>query len=155
MLACEAAGARAVAVNTARCVWLNSILLTACAGCEGGTPVVIESQRVPSSDKVLEVVVERVDNGLGFGQGAVYDEIHVVRRGTPVLKHGDHSNTVLFYVMEETDADNRATASWRGPRQLVITYDGRRTPGHFVRRLGDVSVGYAPGIRDKQELSRK
>jgi hypothetical protein len=94
--------------------------------------------------------VEQVDNGLGFGQVAVYDEIHVVLRGTPVLIHGDRSNSVLFYVMEETDTDIRATASWRGPRQLVITYDGRRTPGHVDRRLGDVAVDYAPIIRDMQ-----
>ncbi len=87
--------------------------------------------------------MERVDNGLGFGQGAVYDEIHIQRTGAAVLQHGVDSDSVAFYVMEETDADIRATASWSGPRRLLIAYDRRRNPGYFVRQLGDVTVDYS------------
>ena len=40
--------------------------------------------------------MERVDNGLGFGQGAVYDEVHVQRARTAVTEHGDRSDSVVF-----------------------------------------------------------
>lgn len=130
-----------------RCVWLGAILLIGCAGCDDGTPIVLESHRVLSPDKMLEAIVERVDNGLGFGQGALYDEIHVQRAGSPLLEHGDPSDTVVLYVLEETDTDIRANAAWTGPRHLLITYDGRRIPGRIVRRLGDISVDYSPVIQ--------
>jgi hypothetical protein len=130
-----------------RCIGLGAILLIGCAGCDDGTPVVLESRRVPSPDKTLEAIVERVDNGLGFGQGALYDEVHVLRAGSPVLEHGDPGGSVLFYVMQDTNTDVPVTASWIGPRRLVITYDGRRTPGRIVRQFGDISVDYSPVIQ--------
>jgi hypothetical protein len=130
-----------------RCIGLGAILLIGCAGCDNVTLAVLESHRVPSPDKSLEATVERVHNGLGIGASAIFYEIHVQRAGSPVLEHGDPGDSVLFYVMQDTNTDVPVTASWIGPRRLVITYDGRRTPGRIVRQLGDIAVDYSPVIQ--------
>jgi hypothetical protein len=126
-----------------RAIWVFGVTL-ACAGCSDGVPIVLESSRVPAPDSDWVATVERVDNGLGFGQGALYDEIHVAKAGTEIDNHGDPSHSGIFYVMEETDADLRATASWAGPRRLVISYDARRSPGRMLRQAGDVTIDYEP-----------
>lgn len=99
--------------------------------------------------------MERVDNGLGFGQGAVYDEVHVQRARTAVTEHGDRSDSVVFYVMEETDADLRASASWIAPRRLLITYDPRRIHGRRIREIMDVAVDYSPVAQPSDEGPRR
>lgn len=129
-------------------------LFAVCTGCQDGTPIVLESHRVLSPDKTLEAIVERVDNGLGFGQGAVYDEVHVQRARTVVTEHGDRGDSVVFYVMEETDADLRASASWTARRRLLITYDPRRIRGRRTREIMDVTIDYSPAAQpsDKGRL---
>ena len=82
-------------MNVSKYLWPASFFAV-CAGCQDGIPIVLESHRVPSPDNAVEAIVERVDNGLGFGQGAVYDEVHVQRARTAVTEHGDRSDSVVF-----------------------------------------------------------
>ena len=131
-----------------RAVWLLLIPLLACGGCDDGMPMVLESERAPSPDNALDAIVERVDNGLGFGQGAVYDEIHVLIRGSSVLVHGDPSVSVVFYAQEEINVDNRVTAHWVSARHLVINYEPRRFCGRRTTRLGDILIDYSPNSEE-------
>jgi len=131
-----------------RAVWLLLIPLLACGGCDDGMPMVLESERAPSPDNALDAIVERVDNGLGFGQGAVYDEIHVLIRGSSVLVHGDPSVSVVFYAQEEINVDNRVTAHWVSARHLVINYEPRRFCGRRTTRFGDILIDYSPNSEE-------
>ena len=66
-------------------------------------------------------VVEKVDNGMGFGQGMRYDEIHLVRRGDAISGHGDDSKTSIFYI---GDAPAAPQVHWTDDRQLSVSYAG-------------------------------
>lgn len=123
-------------------VWLTVLL--ACAGCSDGAPVVLESSHVVSPAATFDATVELVDNGMGFGLGALYYEVHVETRGATIKDHGDHSKSSVFYVIDETSDDIETTAKWVGARHLVISYDGRRTPGRLVRQASGVTIEYRP-----------
>ncbi len=118
--------------------------LLAFAGCSDDVPVVVESSHVVSPDMTFDATVELVDNGLGFGQGALYYEVHLEMSGAAIKDHGDPSKSSVFYVIEETSNDVRATAKWTSARRLVISYDGRRTPGRLVREVSGVTIEYRP-----------
>jgi len=131
-----------------RPVWFLLIPLLACGGCDDGIPIVLDSERAPSPDNILDAIVERVDNGMGFGQGAVYNEIHVLMRGSSVLVHGDASVSVVFCAEEEINVDNRVTAHWVSARHLVINYDPRRFCGIRAKRFGDILIDYLPNSEE-------
>jgi hypothetical protein len=131
-----------------RPVWFLLIPLLACGGCDDGIPIVLESERAPSPDNSLDAIVERVDNGLGFGQGAVYNEIHVLIRGSSVSVHGVPSVSVVFCAREEINVDNGVTAHWVSARHLVISYEPRRMYGLRAKRFGDVLIDYSPNSEE-------
>lgn len=56
-------------------------------------PIVGQVDQFPAPDGDWIATLELVDNGLGFGQGMLYDEVHVHRRGTPVTTHGNPSDS--------------------------------------------------------------
>jgi hypothetical protein len=137
-----------------RYAWLSLIILTACVGCG---PEVLESQRVASPDGTFDAVVERLDTGVGFGQDLAFDEVHVVKRGAPVREHQDDSHSVVFRIWE-TEVEPRLSASWVGPKRLMITYDGRvdlKYLEYVVCRFDEVSVEYAPVGLPAEPGSRK
>jgi hypothetical protein len=110
--------------------------------CDDGIPVVISQSRSVSPDGRNDLVVEKVDNSLGFGQGLVYYEVHVVGHLRVVPDHGNKSRSCVFYVAEETDSDIPTLAGWIAPDQIVITYDGRRNPGKSESSIGLILVQY-------------
>ena len=111
----------------------------------GCSPVVIDSARIPSPDGTMQAIVERVDDGLGFGQGGLFNEVHVQLRGTWALVHGEPSHTVVFYAEVGENGDTGATVRWVDARHLLITYNSQRTAlGRHLRRLGPVVIDYSP-----------
>lgn len=122
-----------------------ALLLSAHLGClfqKDGIPNVIRSSRITSPNSQWDAVLDTVDNGLGFGMGLLYEEVHLERKGAVPLVHGDPGKTVIFYV-EKADYDhNEVTASWTDSSHLVIEYAGNETYGPRVPMLGNVSITF-------------
>jgi hypothetical protein len=106
---------------------------------EKDAPRVMESMHGLSPDRKWEFSVERVDNGLGFGLGAVYDEIHVHRAGIRDFGHGDREKSSVFYV-EASDRGQKPAARWLGERHLLIMYASGLKPGKMVQHVDDVLI---------------
>ena len=75
----------------------------------------------PNPGGTFVAVVEKVDNGMGFGQGMLYDEIHLLRRGEAITDHGDASQTRIFY---SGDAGVAPQLHWTDERHLSVSYAG-------------------------------
>jgi hypothetical protein len=119
-------------------------LAVALAGCEDGKPIVVRSHAYPSPDGAFTAVLEEVDNGLGFGQGALYDEVHLTRRGEAVGKHGDSGHSVVFYAESPYKVGSEMTVTWIDNRQLRIVYGRERHPGLAVSPLDGVAIAFLP-----------
>ena len=122
--------------------WLLVIFLTAtlCA-C---APIVQDSSDLLSPDSRWTATLERVDNGLGFGQGALYDEVHVSHPHAWrfLWRHGNPDKSVVFYV-EVTDTDgNRPTLQWADAHHLVIKYPDQNKPGRQFPHFEDITITY-------------
>jgi hypothetical protein len=99
----------------------------------------METTRIPSPDSHWEAIVEKVDNGLGFGQGAAFHEIHIQPVGSRVTYHGNESASVIFYV---GIAAEPFIVEWTGERRLRVTHSALETPGRQVSRYMDVDIQY-------------
>jgi hypothetical protein len=106
-----------------------------------GRPVVEQSTTYPSPDQQWQATVERVENGMGFGLGAEYYEVHVHRPGYPIGMHGDRDPSVVFYLDSEGVVPPRVL--WVAPRHLVIDYrTGPHEPGKKMDLIAGISIGY-------------
>lgn len=115
--------------------WLLSGCILVLTGCSR-SPNVQVVDRVASPDGYREAVVESVDNQSGFGQRAVWLEIHVLPRGTAPPDHGD-TPTVAFASEKLGRAD--VTLRWMSPEVLQISHPS--VPGIFrVRGVGNVRI---------------
>ena len=86
------------------------------------------SRRLPSPDGQSVAIVESVDNGLGFGQGMLYDEVHVGPTDHRTVGHFGSMPT-LFSTLRENEYCLRTN------RKLV-----RCQPrAHCVRRITAVT----------------
>jgi hypothetical protein len=114
--------------------------------CADSHPVVEQSTEYPSPAGRWQVTMERIDNGLGFGLGVEYYEVHLDKRWTlPWVKvlgrHGDDDRSVVFYVDSERAQPPRV--QWTGPRRLRVEYDaGPPEPGKMIGRIDDVEIDY-------------
>jgi hypothetical protein len=79
---------------------------------------VIATRANPSG--TFTAVVEQVDNGMGFGLGMQYDEIHLLRRGEAITDHGDASPSTIFYI--GGDASAAPQVRWIDDRHLAVSY---------------------------------
>jgi len=108
-----------------------------------GKPVVEQSTTYPSSDQEWQATLEHVDNGMGFGLGVLYYEVHVNRPGTPIKMHGDSDPSVVFYL--DSEGVNPPRVLWLAPRHLVIEYPtGPHEPGKKLDRIAGIAIGYGP-----------
>jgi hypothetical protein len=62
------------ASRTTTSVAAFALLLGACSD----APVVLSSERINSPDSKRSAIFEELDNGMGFGLGALIHEVHVV-----------------------------------------------------------------------------
>ena len=105
-----------------------------------GVTHVIESTHGSSPDGKWEFTVERLDNGLGFGLGALYDEVHVHRAGSRNFGHGDGEKTSVFYIEATDRYGEKPVARWTEARHLLITYAAGLKPGKSLERIEDVVI---------------
>jgi hypothetical protein len=88
---------------------------------------------------------ETVDNGLGFGMGMMYYEIHVRRPNERIKTHGDADDTTVFYI--HTDG-RQPRPTWLDARHLLIEHEvfddhGKAMePGRHDARHDDVQIVY-------------
>ena len=120
-------------------VVLLAICACALASCKDGQPIVLKTTRVASPDATWEVVLEQIDNGLGFGQGLLLNEIHVQPTGSRVTYHGNESVTCVYWAVTESEM---AKVEWVAPRRVLVTYAGSNEPGRQISRYMDVDIEY-------------
>lgn len=113
-------------------------LLTACSD----APTLLSSQRIDSPDARRSAVVEELDNGLGFGLGALILEVHVVGAREQVRTHGEASRSTVFYANVSEYKGSPITVHWLSNNRLRVTYGQTLTPGRRTPHLGEVSVEY-------------
>jgi len=107
-------------------------------------PSVIKSLRYQSPDGKWEAVLERVDNGLGFGLGALYDEVHLVESGKSISQHGDTCSNVLFYRNSSEDSEITTQVTWLDSKHLQIKYPANPKPGRALTEYHSFSVNFIP-----------
>jgi len=97
---------------------------------------------LPSPDSHWQAKVEVVDNGMGFGMGNIYNEIHIFEAGKSSKGHGDKEPTAVFYIEAERTDRDFPTLKWLGPRQLVIEYSDLHKPGKHLTQYRGISIEY-------------
>jgi hypothetical protein len=117
-------------------------LLMVIAGCDDGKPIVLTSSRLPSPDGQSVAIVESVDNGLGFGQGMLYDEVHVGPMDLRTVGHFDFDAYVVFYAARESITASAPTVSWVDANHVRIAYDASQSPTRPFDRIGRIRVEY-------------
>lgn len=89
---------------------------------------------------------EEVDNGLGFGQGMLYHEVHVRRPNTSISSHGDRAESAIFYVSSMGANGELPSLSWRDATHLVVGYDSKTSagerPGKSMTSFHGISIEY-------------
>jgi len=122
-------------------------LMLSLAGCDDGKPIATEKSRLLSPDRLSVAVLEGVDNGLGFGQGMYYDEIHVGPADLSISDHGDLDPSVVFYAAQEASTDNAPSLHWLDARHLVVSYDLARKPQKLVAEVSGIKIEYQPSAK--------
>jgi hypothetical protein len=111
-----------------------------------GQPMVGECIDVSSPNGSWIATLEVVDNGLGFGQGMLYDEVHLRRPNETLSSHGDRADSAVFYIDAMGGSHERPRLTWRDATHLVIGYDSKISesgrPGKRVTRFHGVSIEY-------------
>jgi hypothetical protein len=138
---------RIFGISTDRYLWPKVLLLcvfVAIAISCKDKPSVVKSFRCQSPDGKWEAVIERVDNGLGFGLGALYDEVHLVESGKSISQHGDPCSNVLFYRDSSTESELTTQVTWLDSRRLQIRYPANPKPGRALAEYHSFSVILIP-----------
>ena len=97
---------------------------------------------VPSPDSHWQAKIEVVDNGMGFGMGNIYNEIHIIEAGESPKGHGDKEPTAIFYIEAERTEKDFPTLKWVGPQQLLIEYSDLHKPGKRLTQYRGISIEY-------------
>jgi hypothetical protein len=92
-------------------------------------PIVGQSLDFFSPDNRWVATEESVDNGLGFGQGMLYDEVHIRRPSEKVTEHGDKAKSAIFYIEAMDGSESRPRLRWTDSTHLIITFDEPNRPG--------------------------
>lgn len=120
--------------------WLTLAVLP-CVGCSDSS-IVLASQSFRSPDDKLVATLETLDNGLGFGLGRIYEELHVLPRAIPIRGHGDSSASVVFYVDVTETAGSQVHVKWVGEKSLEVSYNASLKPGRMFLSSNGVTVKY-------------
>ena len=113
-------------------------------GCDDGKPIVLEAKEFASPDGKWVAVLEEVDNGLGFGQGAIFQEVHILRPGDKAQSHGDRSSSNVFYAESIYDAGTGVSVRWQSNERLQISFDRRQHPGKLVTAFFGITIEARP-----------
>jgi len=130
-----------LAKATPRARLAGTALVFALAACSDA-PIALSSQRIASPDVKRSVVVEKLDNRLGFGLGAIMHEVHVVGATEEVRTHGEGSRSLVFYANTSEYRGPPITVKWLSNNQLQIKYGKSLTPAKKEPHLGEVSIEY-------------
>ncbi len=105
-------------------------------------PVVEKSVSLSSPDGKWQATVESVDNGMGFGMGRLYNEVHLLPSGRVADNHGDPDPSCVFYIESEGVGKDFPTVRWVAPDRLEIEYTDLNKPGKSLPRLGAIRIDY-------------
>jgi hypothetical protein len=115
---------------------------------DGDPPIVVTRLDLESPNKDWIATLETVDNGLGFGQGMLYDEVHVRRPKETIVSHGDRAESAVFYIDAMQSSGERPHITWRDATHLVVGYDRSRSsegrPGKSITNFHGISIEYQP-----------
>lgn len=107
-------------------------------------PIALTRVEIASPNGDWVATLETVDNGLGFGQGMLYDEIHVRRPNEEISNHGDPAESAIFYINAIGNAGKPPLLNWRDAEHLVISYDKARSqdkrPGKCLTHFHGISI---------------
>lgn len=112
-------------------------------GCD--RPIVLKADDFVSPDSHWTATLERVDNGLGFGQGALYYEVHLSKTGSwrYFWRHGDPEKSVIFYAPVGYPESKEPEIKWTDSQHLLILCRDLNNAGRKVLRFHDVDIRYA------------
>ena len=113
-----------------------ALSLSACSS----DAVLLSSQRINSPSLKRSAVFEELDNGLGFGLGALIQEVHVVDANTEIQDHGGPSHSVVYWADISEYKGGPIEVKWLSDEELQITYEHSLTPGKASSRLGAVVI---------------
>jgi|GEM_PF-2716538 hypothetical protein len=112
-----------------------------------GKPIISVTSEILSPDKKWMVTEELIDNGLGFGQGMLYDEIHIRHPEDKISNHGKSDSSVVFYLDAMGDDGKAPKIEWIDSNHLKISYEDLRhskgsKPGKSVTDFNGIVIEY-------------
>lgn len=129
-------------VSLSRLVVVATICMV-CGGCyDRDKPFPIHSQEFLSPDGKWVATVELVDNGLGFGQGVLYEEVHLTEPDEPVGEHARMDSTAIFYVESGDDHGGEVSVKWLDANKLTVYSVAKSRPGRMATEYRGVKVNY-------------
>jgi hypothetical protein len=109
-------------------------------------PLVGQVNDFPSPDRKWVATLEEVDNGLGFGQGMLYDEVHIHHSNEKISDHGDDDRSAVFYANSMGAPDKRPQIKWIDSAHLLIIYAPSRieggAPGKALKEFHGIRIDY-------------
>ncbi|MFS2007307.1 hypothetical protein ACEN9F_27205 [Duganella sp. CT11-25] len=112
-------------------------------------PLLGQVEDFSSPDNRLVATLEELDNGLGFGQGMLYDEIHIHRPDEIIADHDDDDRSAIFYAnsMGRQSAE-KPKIKWVDSSHLLIVYSSQRinggAPGKTIEEYRGIRISYSP-----------
>jgi len=128
-------------------IFLTGLYAWHASGDDG--PIVGKHVDTMSPDGEWVATLEVVDNGLGFGQGWLYDEVHIRRPNEAIASHGERAESAVFYMGSAGNPPDEVSIDWRDARHLVIAYDDdpRSRPGKSITRFHGILIEYRARAR--------
>ena len=112
--------------------------------CDDGKPIVLKTAEIASPDGKWMAVLEEVDNGLGFGQGALYQEVHILPPHEKARSHGNPSSSNVFYAESAYGEGPGVTVRWLDSKHLQISYNPNQRPGKLVKSFFGIDIEARP-----------
>jgi hypothetical protein len=114
-----------------------------------GQPIIGKHVDLASPNGSWIATLEEVDNGLGFGQGMLYDEIHIRRPGEKISDHGDEDRSAVFYANSMgAQSEVRPQIKWIDSTHILISFSPSRIeggiPGKMLKEYGGIQISYTP-----------
>jgi hypothetical protein len=114
------------------------------AACDDGKPIILNAVATPSPDSSWKATLEEVDNGMGFGLGALYEEVHLTKPDESPSSHGEPSHSAVFYVESTYGKGKGVSLKWLSSQRLQILYDPSHKPGRQLANYRGLSIEVTP-----------